>query len=134
MGKSYTVQFIVAGSAPEIRAVPPLPQHHRSMGGRKPVLYPAELRAPARCAAGSPNRSPSYRRARVADPKILLLLLEVVPRGGIEPPTPPLPRACSTSELPRRNARESGRNMPPAPPHGKTAGKTFVTALGRRPP
>ena len=25
----------------------------------------------------------------------------MVPRSGIEPPTPPLPRACSTPELPR---------------------------------
>ena len=52
----------------------------------------------------------------------------MVPRGGIEPPTPPLPRACSTSELPRLNASEFARNMPPA----IKLGKAFV-AVGREP-
>ena len=64
---------------------------------------------------------------------------KMVPPVRIELTASPLPRARSTPELRRRNRGEFGRNMPPAPIHGKTPlgrsrGRSQGWSRGRCPP
>ena len=89
---------------------------------RHPPLFPQ--RASDVLDAFRRNDTQATRRAACPNPQEMPIFsgFLVVPPRGIEPPTPPLPRVCSTPELRRPDACGQACTAPIDRPAWKTAG------------